>query len=102
MYPDPKKTATLIVSKMGKDGDSSKGVETTSEESMQQEDMGMESAMTDFLDALNTKSPIGMHKALSSYMDQHRARVNEPLDPTSQDEKFTEEHEGEYSYPSND
>jgi hypothetical protein len=99
LFPDPKKVATVIVSKMHPDGGHSNGVEVKPEEHMQPEMHGLHSSMTDFMEAMSNKSPDGMHKAMSSYLDQHHALVNQSLSKTTQDERFRKEHEGEYEYP---
>ena len=100
LIPNPKKAATVIVNRLKPEsGESSDKGEFKHEESMEPEMHGMHSAMEDLLSAMNEKSSIGMHKAMSSYLDQHRALVNRPLAKTPQDDKFTREHEDEYSYP---
>ena len=68
IFPDPKKAATMILSKFDKDGNG-KDMEVKSEAPIGDMDEGLKSAAEDIMMAINDKSPMDLMKALKSFCD---------------------------------
>lgn len=68
IFPDPKKSATMLLSKMNKDGES-KEMEVAPESDLPGTDMGLKSAAEDVMQAIHDKSPHDLMVGLKSFFD---------------------------------
>jgi hypothetical protein len=72
IIPDHKKVATIILSRMGKDG-AEKSMDAPPEESMEDGKEGLDSAAEEMMMAMHSKSSVDFRKALCSFLDQYEA-----------------------------
>ena len=95
---DKKKAANVILSRMHKDGHESGG-EIKPEHAVDQAFEGLHVASQDMINAIHSKSAMDFHKALSSYLEQHKghgesgdegSKDDSPSDKASDNEKGRE------------
>lgn len=69
IFPNPKKAAVMILSKMDKDGGPDKMQEVKSESEVQPDMEGLKSAAEDIMQAISDKSPHDLMMALKSFCE---------------------------------
>jgi hypothetical protein len=99
MFPmDKKKAANVILSRIHKDGHESSG-EMKPEHAVDQAFEGLHVASQDMINAIHSKSAMDFHKALSSYLEQHKghgesgeeaSKDDSPDGKASEDERASE------------
>jgi hypothetical protein len=96
MLFDKKKAASLILSKMHKDGHSEEKEQHYAHggavENVEHDFHGLHMAAQEMVDAIHNKSPQDVHKALSSYLELHKQLQpgEKPDDEASENEHATE------------
>ncbi len=99
IFPNAKKAASIIVSKMDDKGESTGGAPVKPEFQIDDSLTGLHSAREDMMAAIKEGSPGNYMKAMRSFIDQHHALVNSPMAQTPQREREDWEHAGEKEYP---
>lgn len=99
IFPDSKKAASIIVSRMDDKGASTGGAPVKPEYQSDESLMGLHNASEDMMAAIKEGSPDSYMKAMRSFIDQHQALVNSPLEQTPQREKEDWETADEKEYP---
>lgn len=81
LFNDKKKMASIIVAKLGKSGSH----EQKAEESLSDDDAGLQSAAEDMLQALEDKSATDLVAALSAFLDCYQADSTDEADEDDED-----------------
>jgi hypothetical protein len=69
IVPDPKKVATVVLSRMGKEG----STEVKPEESLDDDEAGLDTCCEEIFAAIDSESALDLKTALKSFIDQYSA-----------------------------
>lgn len=104
MLFDKKKAASIILGKMHKDGSSEHEekpgyAQGGAVENVDHDFEGLHAAAQEMVDAIHNKSPLDVHKALSSYLELHKQLQpgQEPDDKPSENEMGQESSQMKYN-----